>query len=203
MTVPLAILAFFAIALGVIGTPAWPWFHAFLERHAPHSICTDSPSRACCCSCSRRRWSSFSASASAGGSTATNRRSPKRPTLSKNPLPWLWAPLRDRLYVDEFYGVDRDRLLRMVGARGRLARSPRLGRHRRCRRVALRPLGAAQPPARRRLGRRRLRQNLRGDFYRRRPAGARARVAACKTTCAFWPSAVVALAAILIWSSRP
>jgi NADH-quinone oxidoreductase subunit L len=30
MTVPLAILAFFAIALGAIGTPAWPWFRSFL-----------------------------------------------------------------------------------------------------------------------------------------------------------------------------
>jgi len=29
MTTPLAILAFFAVALGVIGTPAWPWFRAF------------------------------------------------------------------------------------------------------------------------------------------------------------------------------
>ena len=34
MTVPLAILAFFAMALGFIGTPAWPWFHAFLEGRA-------------------------------------------------------------------------------------------------------------------------------------------------------------------------
>ena len=32
MTAPLAILAFFAIALGLIGTPAWPWFHAFIEE---------------------------------------------------------------------------------------------------------------------------------------------------------------------------
>ena len=31
MTMPLAILAFFAVALGVIGTPAWPWFRGFLE----------------------------------------------------------------------------------------------------------------------------------------------------------------------------
>ena len=31
MTVPLAILAFFAIALGMLGTPAWPWFRAFLR----------------------------------------------------------------------------------------------------------------------------------------------------------------------------
>jgi NADH-quinone oxidoreductase subunit L len=31
MTTPLAILAFFAIALGVLGTPAWPWFASFIE----------------------------------------------------------------------------------------------------------------------------------------------------------------------------
>jgi len=34
MTVPLAILAFFAMALGLIGTPAWPWFRGFLEGRA-------------------------------------------------------------------------------------------------------------------------------------------------------------------------
>ncbi len=34
MTTPLAILAFFAIALGFIGTPAWPWFRGFIESRA-------------------------------------------------------------------------------------------------------------------------------------------------------------------------
>jgi NADH-quinone oxidoreductase subunit L len=35
MAVPLAILAAFAVFLGLIGTPAWPWFQSFLEqRHA-------------------------------------------------------------------------------------------------------------------------------------------------------------------------
>jgi len=29
MTMPLAILAFFAMALGAIATPAWPWFKHF------------------------------------------------------------------------------------------------------------------------------------------------------------------------------
>jgi len=33
MTAPLMILAFFAIALGFVGTPAWPWFQDFLEGH--------------------------------------------------------------------------------------------------------------------------------------------------------------------------
>jgi len=31
MTMPLAILAVFAIALGALGTPAWPWFTSFIE----------------------------------------------------------------------------------------------------------------------------------------------------------------------------
>ena len=31
MTIPLVILAAFAILLGVIGTPAWPWFDSFLD----------------------------------------------------------------------------------------------------------------------------------------------------------------------------
>jgi NADH-quinone oxidoreductase subunit L len=31
MTIPLLILAVFAILLGVIGTPAWPWFDSFLN----------------------------------------------------------------------------------------------------------------------------------------------------------------------------
>src|SRR5579859_7038222 len=34
MTTPLWILAIFAIALGAIGTPAWPWFRAFLNNSA-------------------------------------------------------------------------------------------------------------------------------------------------------------------------
>jgi NADH-quinone oxidoreductase subunit L len=32
MTIPLVILAAFAVLLGFIGTPAWPWFQSFLEN---------------------------------------------------------------------------------------------------------------------------------------------------------------------------
>jgi NADH-quinone oxidoreductase subunit L len=35
MTIPLMILAFFAVLLGFIGTPAWPWFHGYLTGHNP------------------------------------------------------------------------------------------------------------------------------------------------------------------------
>jgi NADH-quinone oxidoreductase subunit L len=37
MTIPLAILAVFAVLLGVIGTPAWPWFDAFLNGESATS----------------------------------------------------------------------------------------------------------------------------------------------------------------------
>ncbi len=36
MTVPLTLLAVAAVSLGVIGTPAWPWFEGFLNGHAAH-----------------------------------------------------------------------------------------------------------------------------------------------------------------------
>jgi NADH-quinone oxidoreductase subunit L len=34
MTVPLAILAAFAVLVGFLGTPAWPWFHSYLNGEA-------------------------------------------------------------------------------------------------------------------------------------------------------------------------
>jgi proton-translocating NADH-quinone oxidoreductase chain L len=33
MTVPLIVLAVFALLLGFVGTPAWPWFQSFLGQH--------------------------------------------------------------------------------------------------------------------------------------------------------------------------
>jgi NADH-quinone oxidoreductase subunit L len=35
MTMPLVVLALFAMLLGVVGTPAWPWFEAYLNGHQP------------------------------------------------------------------------------------------------------------------------------------------------------------------------
>ena len=105
MTAPLAILAFFAMALGLIGTPAWPWFRAFLEGRA-----------------ATFSWHGF-AEPGLGLLMATSslvvflglwlgwrlygNKSPKpeEPDALEKSAPWLWGPLRDRLYVDEFYGV--------------------------------------------------------------------------------------------------
>jgi NADH-quinone oxidoreductase subunit L len=38
MTIPLVILAAFAILLGFVGTPAWPWFQSFLEGNSAFLI---------------------------------------------------------------------------------------------------------------------------------------------------------------------
>jgi NADH-quinone oxidoreductase subunit L len=105
MTLPLVILAFFAGGLGFIGTPAWPWFHAFLEGRAVNF-----------------GWSGFSEPgllAVMGTSTVVvflglglgwriygNRTpDPDAPDALETATPLIWGWLQDRLYVDEFYSV--------------------------------------------------------------------------------------------------
>jgi len=105
MTTPLAILALFAVALGAIGTPAWPWFRAFLEGHAAGG-----------------GWSGFSEPgllALMGTSTVVvflglglgwrlysgDAPAPEEPDVLEAAAPVVWGWLRDRLYVDELYGV--------------------------------------------------------------------------------------------------
>ncbi len=105
MILPMAILAFFAMALGVIGTPAWPWFHAFLDNHAAvfdlHTFAEAGFLLMLGTSC-------LVVAIGIGlGWRLYGDRSPKpeEPDALEKSAPWLWAPLRDRLYVDEFYGV--------------------------------------------------------------------------------------------------
>ncbi len=105
MVVPMAILASFAMALGVIGTPAWPWFHAFLEGHAAvvdlHSFIEMDFLAMLATSCL------IVAIGIGLGWRLYGNKSPKpeEPDALEKSVPWLWAGLRDRLYVDEFYGV--------------------------------------------------------------------------------------------------
>jgi NADH-quinone oxidoreductase subunit L len=105
MTVPLGVLAFFAIALGAIGTPAWPWFRAFLDGRAATFA-----------------WSGFNEPgliALMGTSTVVvllglgigwSLYGAKSPQMDDPdvlecaaPLPWAW--LRNRLYIDEVYAA--------------------------------------------------------------------------------------------------
>jgi NADH-quinone oxidoreductase subunit L len=105
MTAPLAVLAFFAMALGFIGTPAWPWFRAFLDGRAAGFA-----------------WRGFMESGLLtlmGTSTVMvlagiilawqlyGDRSPKptAPDALEKIAPVAWGWLSSKFYVDEFYGV--------------------------------------------------------------------------------------------------
>jgi NADH-quinone oxidoreductase subunit L len=105
MTLPLVILAFFAIVLGAIGTPAWPWFHAFLEGRV---VGFDFHSFAEPGLLALMAGSSLVVFLGLGlGWWLYGNKSPmpEEPDVIEKAAPWLWAGLRDRLYADELYGV--------------------------------------------------------------------------------------------------
>jgi len=105
MTLPLVVLALFAMGLGLIGTPAWPWFRAFLDGHAadfawrgflePGLLALMGISTMVVFLGLGLGWSLY------GGQTPKIQ---EQDALQRAiPMPWGW--LRDRLYVDEFCGA--------------------------------------------------------------------------------------------------
>lgn len=105
MTMPLAILAFFAIALGAIGTPAWPWFRAFLDNHAAgvdmHAFAEPAWLMLLLSSC---------VIVAVGIGVAWwlyGNKSPAaaEPDVLEKAMPAVWTGLSNRLYVDDFYGA--------------------------------------------------------------------------------------------------
>jgi NADH-quinone oxidoreductase subunit L len=105
MTVPLSILAFFAMALGLIGTPAWPWFRAFLDGRAagfePH-VLTEPGLLTIMTTSTVVVLSGLWLSWKLYGDRSPK---PEEPDVLEQAVPPVWAALRDRLYVDEFYGA--------------------------------------------------------------------------------------------------
>jgi NADH-quinone oxidoreductase subunit L len=105
MTLPLAILAFFAVALGALGTPAWPWFRAFLDGQSvafdlhgfaePGLLALMATSTIVVFLGLGLGWKLY------GGKSPQ----PEQPDLLEKAAPMLWGWLRNRLYIDEFYGV--------------------------------------------------------------------------------------------------
>jgi NADH-quinone oxidoreductase subunit L len=105
MTLPLVILAFFAVALGALGTPAWPWFRAFLDGHAtafdlhgfaePGLLALMATSTVVVFLGLGLGWKLY------GGKSPQ----PEQPDVLEKAAPLVWGWLRNRLYIDEFYGV--------------------------------------------------------------------------------------------------
>jgi NADH-quinone oxidoreductase subunit L len=105
MTLPMVVLAFFALMLGLIGTPAWPWFRAFLEgRNAGVDFHVLLEPRLAVLMVGSSLVVFLGLGL--GWRLYGNRNpSPEEPDVLEKSAPWLWAPLRDRFYVDELYGV--------------------------------------------------------------------------------------------------
>jgi NADH-quinone oxidoreductase subunit L len=105
MTLPLVVLAFFTMVLGLIGTPAWPWFRGFLENRAvnfdwygfaePGLMALMGTSTLVVFLGLGLGWRLY------GGPAPK----PEEPDVLERAAPVPWAWLRDRLYVDELYGV--------------------------------------------------------------------------------------------------
>jgi NADH-quinone oxidoreductase subunit L len=105
MTVPLAILAFFAIALGAIGTPAWPWFRAFLEgRTATFDIhgFTEPGLLALMATSSLVVFIGLGLGWRLYGNKSPK---PETPDTLEASTPRLWTVLHNKFYVDELYEV--------------------------------------------------------------------------------------------------
>jgi NADH-quinone oxidoreductase subunit L len=118
MTLPLAILAVFAIFLGFLGTPAWPWFRAFLEGHAapfefgalfePELMLLMSISIAVVLVGIAAGWRIY----------GDNSPKATEPDALEKTMPAVWKLLANRMYVDELYGAT---FIRFYGWWGRVA----------------------------------------------------------------------------------
>jgi NADH-quinone oxidoreductase subunit L len=105
MTMPLAILAFFAVALSIVGTPVWPWFRSFLNNQAPMvefgKFGEAEFLTLLLTSCI------IVAVGYGLGWWLYGNKSPRaeEPDALEKAVPTVWGWLRDRLYVDELYGA--------------------------------------------------------------------------------------------------
>jgi NADH-quinone oxidoreductase subunit L len=105
MTTPLAILAFFAMALGLIGTPAWPWFRAFLDGHAapfgwhgfaePGLALLMLTSTVVVIGGLMLSWWLYGDREFQAG----------QPDMLEIASPFAWRLMQNKFYVDEFYGI--------------------------------------------------------------------------------------------------
>ncbi|MFZ0746899.1 MAG: NADH-quinone oxidoreductase subunit L [Terracidiphilus sp.] len=105
MTMPLGILAFFAMALGLIGTPAWPWFRAFLEGHAAEFSFAGFSEPGLL---TLMGTSSLVVFVGLGlGWWVYGNKSPQaeEPDALERAVPPVWTVLQNKFYIDELYGV--------------------------------------------------------------------------------------------------
>jgi NADH-quinone oxidoreductase subunit L len=111
MTAPLVILAVFAMALGFVGTPAWPWFQSYLEGQR---LALDLGSLARGETLSIMGLSVLVVALGIGAAWWLYGLHPVTNPNALDPLesaqPGIFGVLRDKFYVDELYEVSVVRL---------------------------------------------------------------------------------------------
>ena len=105
MTVPLAILAFFAMALGAVGTPAWPWFRAFLDDQAATFSLHGFAEPGLMALMMTSSLVVFFGLGLAWWMYGNRSPEAEEPDALEKALPPVWTGLHNRLYADELYGV--------------------------------------------------------------------------------------------------
>lgn len=111
MTMPLVVLAVFAVILGFIGTPAWPWFHAYLSGH-PAVVDFSKLAE----SIGLMTVSAVIVFAAIGLSLAVYLKIATRSDRQVDPLqkaqPAVWTVLANKFFIDELYEATVIRLHR-------------------------------------------------------------------------------------------
>ncbi len=105
MTAPLAILAFFAMALGFIGTPAWPWFRAFLDGRIAEFDLNVLMEPGLLILMATSTVVVFLGIGLAWRLYGDRSPRPTAPDALEKAAPTAWSWLSHKFYVDEFYGV--------------------------------------------------------------------------------------------------
>jgi NADH-quinone oxidoreductase subunit L len=105
MLVPLWILAFFAITLGFIGTPAWPWFRAFLNGKAAELDWHVLVERELLTLMGISALVVFMGIGLAWKLYGDRSPKPTAPDTLEKDIPLAWCWLSHKFYVDEFYGM--------------------------------------------------------------------------------------------------
>jgi len=105
MLAPLGILAFFAIALGFIGTPAWPWFRSFLSGKAAGFDWHVLMERELMTLMGVSALVVFLGIGLAWSLYGDRSPKPTAPDSLEKASPLAWGWLSHKFYVDEFYGA--------------------------------------------------------------------------------------------------
>jgi NADH-quinone oxidoreductase subunit L len=105
MIVPLWILAFFAMALGFIGTPAWPWFRAFMDGRAAGFAWRGLIEPGLPTLMAISTIVVFLGIGLAWQRYGDRSPRPAAPDVLEKTAPMAWGWLSNKFYVDEFYSV--------------------------------------------------------------------------------------------------